>query len=222
MAKKNPERIPEKVKKANVKREEGYLYYLDKEGDVARTPAKWNKDPRFLEKIDLEEAKVNEKMTSLPGNIVFSDNICTVEFSKPVSEHHARVLSNKSTSIEEIPEEELIHIMTIASISASALFEHTSAQGSNIILNEDGRINVSTVPRFQNDNLPLMWEIKQGGQEQVKALGAKIKDALVIGEVKDFSKVNLDEPAQPKKKVNIVDPLPNKKNYMIDHLRRRA
>jgi hypothetical protein len=222
MAKKNPERIPEKVKTAEVKREEGYLYYVDKEGDIARTPAKWNKDPRFLEKIQLEETKINEKMTSIPSNVVFSDAICSVEFSKSITAHHARVLSNRNTSIEGISDEELIHIMNIASMSSSALFEHTSAQGSNIILNEDGQINVSTIPRFQSDNLPLMWDIKQGDQEQIKLLGSKIRDALVIGEVKDFTKVNLDEtPTNEKKKVNIVDPLPNKKKYMIDHLRRR-
>ncbi|MBR9690845.1 HIT domain-containing protein [Candidatus Woesearchaeota archaeon] len=38
------EKDQRKIHKTGIKKEKGYLYYVDKEGDVARTPMKWKKD----------------------------------------------------------------------------------------------------------------------------------------------------------------------------------
>lgn len=234
MAKKNPERIPEKVKKVKVEKEEGYLYYVDKEGDVARVPAKWNEDPRFLEKIEKEEAEVDRKLASLnqqppvkqpessqqlPENIVYFDQYCIGAFDRPITKGHVRLTSKEPKNIITIPENELIQMMTITSVISSFLFENLGAEGSNIILNDGEKIEISAITRNSTDNLNLMWEMKQGDQEVIKSVAEAIKQKLIIGEVKDFSKVNLDDQNKPKK-VNIVDPLPASKNYMIDHIHR--
>lgn len=242
----NWRRKPEKIRETGVKKEKGYLYYIDAEGDVSRVPAKWNKDPKFIEKVDevpedIEVRKI-QKGNSLEDeflglrpldlgktleddfapkdeNLLYSDKACEVRCkSKALTTGHLRVTSLGSGSIFEVPDETLNQIMTISSISASLVFEGLKAQGTNIIVNTG--LDISVIPRFENDNLDLFWEMKQGDQKAIAINAEKIKDKLVIGEKKDFSKVEIG------KKVNIVDPsekvevVKSEKNYMIDQLRR--
>ncbi|MFT4326616.1 MAG: hypothetical protein ACMXYK_03895 [Candidatus Woesearchaeota archaeon] len=248
MGEPNPERIPEKIHETKVEKEKGYLYYVDEDGDVARVPAKWNKDPRFIEKVAEEDVPEGVEIQDAPhimfdsskkgeGKHVYEDAITIGDFSKhSLVTGHFDVVAKGNRLLKAYPEEALAHLFTVASMSASMLFEGLSATGTNIILNQDETLIVSVVPRFNDDGLGLFWEMKQGDQNKVKAMCEKIKDALVIGDVKDFSKVSLDETQPevldekpsgdvPKKKVNIVDPTPEAevqepKNYMYDHIRR--
>lgn len=230
MAEKNPNRIPEKVKKAKVSKEGGYLYFVDKEGDVSRVPAKWNEDPTFLDKIQEEETIIDKKIATLQQktqlqqgtpNVVYSDQYCIALFDRQITKGHIRVRAVEKYTLRTIPENILLQMMTTASIISSILFETQSAEGSNLILNESDTVEISVITRFSNDGLSLMWEMKQGDPQIIKSVANAIKQKLIIGEIKDFSKVNLDV-EQPKKKVNIVDSLPAEKNYLIYDLRRNS
>ena len=253
----NPDRESEKVMLASVPKEKGYLYYIDEDGDVSRVPAKWNKDPKFLEKVQKDQPEVDKKFREAQHNypekqevheepIPATPAMIPKEFmdsrvfyidkavvglagEQPLSVGHVRIASTYKELIEELDPAPFIHNQTVASFCASLLYEALKAQGTNIIMNEEnGRIVTSVVPRFQDDGLGLMWEIKQGDRDAVAKAAGKIRDALIIGEKKDFNTVNMDEGDQPKKKVNILDykkvdeeaRKTHKKNYMIDHLRR--
>ncbi|MGM5484015.1 MAG: hypothetical protein ACQER9_03815 [Nanobdellota archaeon] len=243
MAEKNPARKSEKVINTNVEKEKGYLYYIDEDGDVSRVPAKWNKDPQFLEKVKNDKPKVDAKLMAkkseieakkdldqekLPQfledkNVVYNDQAVAVTCGdRNLNVGHLRVYSLIEGNIEKIEEDYLIHNATISSVISSIIFEGLKAEGTNIIINEENEVLcTSVIPRFQNDGLNLMWEINQGNQEKIKDDAKKIKDNLVFEEEKDFSKVDIDK----NKKVNIIDKekingKKPKKNYMIDHLRR--
>jgi diadenosine tetraphosphate (Ap4A) HIT family hydrolase len=353
----NRDRVAEKVNDVKVKKEKGYLYYVDDDGDVARVPAKWNKYPEFLENMEKVQRKnipadaevrqlpegmrisalekqfmdmkkehvelkdeikgkdddvddeyenndapdinistnitnntlnnnvknnTNIKNTfnnnnpnasnainannAIPSkstpkieapvsapeshepvdpNVVYSDKVCVAKIAdRALNAGHLRIIAKKKDSLKSVNEDELIHMFTISSFSASVLFETLKAQGTNIILNQKNGLELSVVPRFENDGIELMWEMKQGDPQKIQAAAAKIKDKLIIGEVKDFSKVDLDketdevmktmppEDAVPEgqidvnKKVNIVNPISKstpekpKKNYLFDALRR--
>lgn len=246
---KNRDRVAEKVHEIELNKEDGYLYFIDKDGDVARVPSKWNKDPRFLEKVKEDAPAVERKLEQMQNHypakeevhhdpipkedpkipaffqdkeIFYVDKavIGTINDSS-ITKGHAKIYS-----LDENPSnDEYVHNLTIASFTASILFEGLKAQGTNIITNlENGRMVTSVIPRFENDGLNLLWEMKQGDQNKVKAAAEKIKAAFVIGEKKDFTKVNLDN--NKPKKVNIIDKEQLEKdekeiNYMEEHLSER-
>jgi len=122
--------------------------------------------------------------------------------------------------------EYFVHQLTVSSFVASILYEALGAQGTNIIVNEfEGNIRSSIIPRFENDGLNFIWDMKQGDPSLIKKNASRIKDFLVIGEKKNFNKVNLD------RKTNIIDNKQLQKdmdeakpkvNYMIEHLRRTS
>lgn len=252
MREENPDRLPEKVVKFNIEKERGYLYYIDEDGDVARVPAKWNKDPKFLEKVEHDKNLVDKKLKSMKENYVAEEEH---EEPIPVSPEtipayfaskdifyvdkavigavgddalhpgHVKIFCKEQSKNHLLEEGVFTHNLTVSSICASLLYEGMKAQGTNIIVNEkDGYVETSVIPRFENDGLDLFWEIKPGDKEKIKVNAKKIKDALIIGEKKDFTKVNLDG-----KKTNIIDKEQLEKdtaeakpkvNYMIEHLRR--
>jgi hypothetical protein len=242
----NPERIAEKVNAAQVEKESGYLYFVDKEGDVARVPAKWNEDPHFLEKelpqnIPTPQVPHEQPMPATPAEvpvgfadkevIYFDDGVVVTANDKALVKGHIRAYTKLPASIRSVPEDVLVHNLTAASLSASIVFQGLEAQGTNILVNQTDYIETSVVPRYENDGLNLMWEMKQGDSNSVQAAAAKIKDALIIGEIAESGpeKVNLDEDSEEDvvpKKVNIIDrdalnnDKPAEKDYMIDHLRR--
>ena len=230
MAKSNPDRIPEKIKETDIKKEKGYLYYIDEDGDVSRVPTKWNKDPKFIEKVKEvpEDVEIQpsphisfDETKDRDPNIIYEDKVTEVRINEmAVHAGHTRVISKSAHSIRDVTEGMLAHLMTVASVNASMTFEALKAQGTNIILNQEGQINISVIPRSQDDGLNLFWDMKPGDQNQIKATAEKIKDKLVIGEIPDYSKVNLDD-----EKVNIIEPLPEvepkeNKNYLLDQIRR--
>jgi len=237
----NPRRVPEKIKTAKVEKEPGYLYFVDKEGDVARVPAKWNDDPQFMPKelsqnIPAPKVAYEKPIPATPANIpvgftdkeviYFDDGVVVTANDKALVKGHVRVYSKLPASIKTVPEAVFIHNATIASLVASIVFQGLSAQGTNILINQSEYIETSVIPRFENDELPLMWEMKQGDPSKIQSAAKKIKEALIIGAVaeKGPEKINFDE--QKPKKVNIIDrdalhlDKPAEKDYMIDHLRR--
>jgi diadenosine tetraphosphate (Ap4A) HIT family hydrolase len=242
----NPERVAEKIKTAQVEKEPGYLYFVDKDGDVARVPAKWNEDPKFTPKTVVEKAPVNIPKpavvheTPVPATpaqvpaefankevVYFDDGVVVTVNDQALVKGHARAYSKLPATIRTVPEDVLIHNLTAASLAASVIFQGLGAQGTNIIVNQTDYIETSIIPRYENDGLTLMWEMKQGDPAKVSAMAKRIQDALIIGEIaeKGPEKVNFDEGKQ--KKVNIIDreelngePPRVEKDYMIDHLRR--
>ena len=217
----NPERVPEKVKEITVEKEEGYLYFIDKDGDVARVPAKWNKDPRFLEKVKEDEMEVERKIKRLQEHyprktephhepipkhspdipekfqgkeIVYIDKTLIGTINDESLTKNQVTIYNKEVFSFNNPEN-LVHNITTASVTASLLFEGLKAQGTNIILTLDTKSDLKTavIPRFEKDGLELLWEMKQGDLQEIKNTAEKIKQALVIGKITDFNTINEDE-----------------------------
>jgi diadenosine tetraphosphate (Ap4A) HIT family hydrolase len=236
----NPDRLPEKVGKSKVSKEKGYLYFVDKEGEISRVPAKWNEDPYFLpkeipENIPAPQVPHEKPIPATPARVpvgfadkeivYFDEGVVVTANDKALVKGHVRAYSKLPATIRTVPEDVLIHNLTAASLSASVVFQGLGAQGTNILVNQTDYIETSIIPRYENDGLNLMWEMKQGDPNKIKSVAGKIKDALIIGEIaeKGPEKINLDE---PRKKVNIIDrdalvpDKPTEKDYMIDHLRR--
>jgi diadenosine tetraphosphate (Ap4A) HIT family hydrolase len=143
------------------------------------------------------------------SNVAYSDKVCVLKLGdRSLNAGHTRIISKKKETLRQVNVDELTHLFTISSYTASVLFETLKAQGTNIILNQAENLEISIVPRFENDGLGLMWEMKQGDSEKVQAAANKIKDKLVIGEIKDFSKVNLDEEETEEVTPHVVEKVP--------------
>ena len=251
----NQDRKAEKVHEITLEKEDGYLYFVDKDGDVARVPSKWNKDPRFLEKVKHDEQAVDRKLEQMKSHYAqkeephhdpipkespnipdFFANKDIFYFDKAVigtlndsaiSKANVKIWGIEPFDYSQVPQ--FVHNLTVSSFTASILFEGLKAQGTNIITNFDksGRAVTSVIPRFENDGLQLMWDMKQGDQKAIKAMAEKIKAAFVVGEIKNFNKVNLDEPEKKTpRKVNIIDTEEVEKeekkiNHMVEHISER-
>ena len=132
-------------------------------------------------------------------NIIFEDDKVFVAIpEKPAVAGHVIVTpKNKIPIVEAVPDDVFAHMSMIANKLSIALFEGLQAGGTNIILcnglpagQKAAQVLMHVIPRRQDDQLPLDWEPKQLGQEQLNELEQKIKEeAKSVGEIKKEKKV---------------------------------
>ena len=51
----------QKVVKLRIKREKGWLYFIDSDGDISRVPAKWNKTKKGKEEVPMSDIEIKKK-----------------------------------------------------------------------------------------------------------------------------------------------------------------
>ncbi len=149
---------------------------------------------------------------------VYEDALCYVELAKkPVTEGHLQVYPKKEVkSLEEMDDELVQHLFFVASYCATGLFEGLKAQGTNIIINngknagqKEDNICVDVIARFEKDELPILWEPKQGDQAKLEETFKQVKgEAFYVNKSPD-KKQNKEE--KPPEKID-------GDNYMIEHL----
>lgn len=122
-------------------------------------------------------------------------------------------------AIEELPDDIIVQLFSIASYAASAVYEGIVAQGTNIICNNgaiasNGHFSIHVLPRKEKDHLNFQWQPKQISNAEIEDVLAKIKDkADVIGFKKDEEKQN--EEKQPETTETISK---EEENYLVKHL----
>ena len=126
--------------------------------------------------------------------------------------------------IEMVPDWIVGDLFTVANTMSTAVFEGLKAQGTNILV-QNGipagqsvpHAHLSVIPRRENDGLPLMWQPRPIGPEELAQLETKLKDeSKNIG---PFQK-SKPKPVEEKKPEPIREEQPGEENYQLRQLRR--
>jgi diadenosine tetraphosphate (Ap4A) HIT family hydrolase len=72
--------------------------------------------------------------------------------------------------IERLENKEIAHFFNASSFCATAVFEGLGAHGTNIIVSSGfkDRFEINVLPRFNEDGINLMWEMKQANPNDLE------------------------------------------------------
>lgn len=124
-----------------------------------------------------------------PAKIVYEDAVCIAYIpAEAAATGHVQVIPKQHVeAIEELPDDIIVQLFSVASCVASAVYEGIAAQGTNIICNNgtiasNGHFSIHVLPRKEKDNLSFQWQPKQISNAEIDEVLTKIKDkADVIG-----------------------------------------
>lgn len=126
--------------------------------------------------------------------------------------------------IEQIPDYEFGHLLSIANKLSTAAFESIGAQGTNIIIQngvdanqEIPHVSVHIIPRRENDGIDFQWLPKQLTEEQMSTVELQLKEGAK--DVGAFQMAPKSEPIKLDKKPEAIV-LTKEENYLIKQLRR--
>ncbi|MCB9359565.1 HIT family protein [Candidatus Woesearchaeota archaeon] len=115
---------------------------------------------------------------------IYQDDICVGLLStRPASLAHAIVFPRKHyTIMEQVPDEELMHIFEVCNKISRAMFESLNIQGTNILVQnglpagqEEPHFSVNIIARQENDGIKLDWQPKQLQQEEMSTVELQYK-----------------------------------------------
>lgn len=132
---------------------------------------------------------------------------------------HVRInLQDEQEYVAELSAEHSVHLLTCASLVATALFETMGAHGTNMIIQSGGQLRADVYAREQDDGLGLMWDPSPADQEELAQVASKLKDAFwYVGKDEGPSKKPTQSP-EPKKEVE--SPGSEQDDYRIKQLKR--
>jgi len=134
---------------------------------------------------------------------IYSDQLLQIDLAKePVCNGHIHIELNKNYT--DLTPEESQSVMNGASACASVVFQHLSAQGSNIIFktgmsndNIEGKSSVHILPRFEGDGLDLICPPMKE-KPDIDGIVKKIKDQTFTisykEEKEDIETIDMDKP----------------------------
>lgn len=124
---------------------------------------------------------------------VYEDEICYAELGKGVVGHVKIFPKKKIKKLEELTGEEVAHLFTVASYTATVVFESLGAQGTNILCNNrksHDLLCLEVVPRNFSDDLDFQWTPKKVEEAEMQTISARIKDkTFFIGKAKQKEEI---------------------------------
>ena len=136
---------------------------------------------------------------------IFEDETVAVLMpEQPAAPGHLLLAPKQHFSIvEQIPDKTLAELFSKARIILLALFEGLGAHGTNFIIQNgtaagqrQPHVIINLVPRWENDNLDVMWHPKQLSEEEMSTVELRLKE-----EVKNI----VFEPFRPAAKPVIIE-----------------
>lgn len=167
--------------------------------------------------------------------LLYEDDIGFVVLGKSVL-GHIKVFPKKPVKkVEELSDEEVIHLFTIASSASTVVFETLGAQGTNIVAhsnNQSENFHIDILPRNVNDDINLRWQPKQVPEPEMEDAQNRIKDKcddLIFKEEnkpkeenqKDSEEQNKEQSGSKEKQKDKGDKdVSEDDNVMVKHLER--
>jgi histidine triad (HIT) family protein len=109
--------------------------------------------------------------------------------------------------IEQVPDQELANLFTVANKISSSIFENLKVQGTNIFVANGipaGQIvahfMINVIPRKDNDGVNLQWKPKQLTEEEMSTVELKLKEQIKnisVGKIEktETPKITAEKPA---------------------------
>jgi len=108
--------------------------------------------------------------------------------------------------IEQVPDQELAQLFSVANKISSSIFEKLKMQGTNIFVANGipagqtvAHFLINVIPRKENDGINLQWKPKQLTEEEMSTVELKLKDQIQnigVGKVEstETPKVETEKP----------------------------
>ncbi|HOI18242.1 MAG TPA: HIT family protein [Candidatus Woesearchaeota archaeon] len=157
--------------------------------------------------------------------VVYSDNdIAIIIPPEIVCDGHLFVTPIKHHSIfENLPDDVCANLCDIANKASLVLVDALKCTGTNLLVQSGkpagqkfSHTGISIIPRFDNDNLNLVWTPRSLSEEDFSMVELKLKNAC--GGL--FVKKEESKKVFSEGKTEIIDSSENKENLMIKHLDR--
>jgi diadenosine tetraphosphate (Ap4A) HIT family hydrolase len=168
---------------------------------------------------------IQENREMLSSIKIYEDEICVGVLSKkPASICHVVLFPRKHyTILEQVPDNEIGHMLIVSNKISRAMFESLNIQGTNIFI-ENGIPAGQTEPHFliniisrtENDDVKLGWEPKQMSEEQMSTLELQYKqhtDGVVFSAETKKPEIQKEEKKEEIKQKDAD----GEENYMIKY-----
>jgi len=168
------------------------------------------------------------KEGKLKAKIVYEDAIVLAMLSEyPAALGHVEIFSKQHVdTIEALQDIVVQQLFTVANTTASALFEASGAQGTNIVMfNGDNTNNpyphlvCMVLSRREDDGINFQWKPKQLQPEEMDAVQSKIRDKAFIAEHHEKEKKEPKKAEEHKKQEEEVITI-EEENYQVKQLDR--
>ncbi len=145
--------------------------------------------------------------------IIYEDRIVSVDLvDDAATKGHLAVRPQKAvTQLAELSAEESAHLFQVASYTAALLFQGLKAEGTNLILTEDGKqLALHVLARSADDGLSFQWEPRRVPEAELADVYERIKEhTFRLGKAKE------EAPAQ---KEEAQEEAADEENYLVKHL----
>ncbi len=161
--------------------------------------------------------RICELIRNRESLIYEDDKIAAFLSRKPAIPGHI-VLTTKGhyPIFENVPDDAVSHIFTVANKLSTITFETLGAQGTNIIVNnglaagqKEPHFLVNIIPRKEGDNLKLEWNPKKPIETELEEIHAKL-----LGTAKSLDEAPKEEVLDADEKKDDIDD----KDYLLDSL----
>lgn len=157
---------------------------------------------------------------------IFNSNSLTVSLSDTPTVKGHLVVENKK-NLELCSDDEAALFFAATSQCATALFELLGAHGTNILIQDTPtELKADILSRMENDGVEILWQPTRVDPNELDVIAKKIKDEVdvLVWKQDNPDKANptstSSEPEVIKQEVDETTG-EKKKNYMMDHLKRR-
>ncbi|MFC1648553.1 HIT family protein [Nanoarchaeota archaeon] len=151
------------------------------------------------------------------GQLLYEDPyVYVVLAEKPATIGHIQVYSKKhAVSFDNLNHDESQHMLSIANLASSVLFEQLGAHGTNIILHEGdlfgNHLVVEVLARKDGDGLDFNWDAQQVSDANMEDVQKKIQGrAELIGRVQPSA-----TPEQAQQRIKAADD-----NYLTKNVKK--
>lgn len=132
------------------------------------------------------------------------DRVAVLMPEQPAVPGHLLLVPKQHFSIvEQLPDKTLAELFSKARIILLALFEGLGCHGTNFLIQNgtaagqrQPHVIINLVPRWENDNLDLMWHPKQLSEEEMSTVELRLKE-----EAKNI----VFQPAKPAQKPVVIE-----------------
>jgi diadenosine tetraphosphate (Ap4A) HIT family hydrolase len=124
-----------------------------------------------------------------PDLVYFEDDIAYIFFGlDPIATGQFKIFPKEPyQKFEDIPGKISAHLFTLTNTCSTILFELLKSHGTNILVrdgvdsqNPYDRVCIETIARFENDNLDMLWQPKQGNMSELTQVAKSITDAFIL------------------------------------------
>jgi histidine triad (HIT) family protein len=165
----------------------------------------------------------------IPSYKVYEDDLAMAVLDVNGSNmgHCFIIPKNHYPIIEQVPDNELVHLFSVANKVSGSIFDALKVQGTNIYVSNGipagqsiAHFMINVIPRKENDNINLQWKPKQLTEEEMSTVELKLKEQLTGIGIQKLSLPKSQKTSSIKEDVGTNTISDDDDDYMMQHINR--